>query len=130
MLKSVIKAVLISGLFVSLGFSANEFGEATNIVSQADTAGKSVLGTGIKWAFGVFLPLICIAAGMIMGYKQQKKKAEQDQDTNKIYFVTAISGIIGFFVFAIVAMLVSRALFGDVSYIFNVITTFWKSAVV
>lgn len=130
MLKAIGKIVLLLGFFVCFGFGANEFNEAQNIIGSADTTGKSILGTGVKWAFAVALPIICIVAGMIMGYSQQKKKAEQDQDTNKIYFATAIAGFIGFFVFVIVAMLFSRALFGDTTYIFNVITTFWKSAVI
>ncbi|RAX55318.1 hypothetical protein CCY99_01055 [Helicobacter sp. 16-1353] len=123
-MKVFLKIALMLGIFASFGFGANEFNEAQTIISGADTNARSVLGTGVKWAFAVALPLICIIAGMIMGYSQQKKKAEQD--TNKIYFVTAIAGIVGVFVYVIIAMLISRALFGDTSYIFNVITTFWK----
>lgn len=67
---------------------------------------------------------------MVMGYSQQKKKAEQDQNTNKIYFVTVIAGLVGFFVYILIATIISKMLFGDTSYLFNVITTFWKSAVI
>ena len=129
MLKTLFKVSVLLGLCAVFGFGADEFSEAQTTMSSADTAGKAVLGIGIKWAFSLGLPLICIAAGMCMGYMQQKKKAEQDQNTNKIYFVTAIAGVIGFFVYVIISMLVSRALFGDTSYIFDVVTTFWKSAV-
>ena len=130
MFKTLLKISALLAFLAVFGFGASdEFSEAETIMSNADTSGKAVLGVGIKWAFGVALPLICIVAGMVMGYTQQKKKAEQDQNTNKIYFVTALAGVIGFFVYIIVAMLISRALFGDTSYIFDVITTFWKSAV-
>ncbi|MBD5165143.1 hypothetical protein [Helicobacter sp.] len=75
------------------------------------------------------MPFVCIIAGAILGYSFQKKKSEQEQNTTKIYVVTAISAIVGFFVYAIVATIVSRALFGDANYIFQVINDFWKEAV-
>ncbi|RDU60377.1 hypothetical protein [Helicobacter sp. MIT 14-3879] len=130
MLKNILRVVFLLGIFASLGFGANEFNEASNIVNSADTSGRKVLGTVIKWTTSVALPIICIVAGMVMGYSQQKKKAEQDQNTNKIYFVTFIAGLVGFFVYILIATMLSQALFGDTSYIFNVITNFWKSAIV
>lgn len=83
-------------MFLALNLNADEFDEVNNILNSADAGGKKALGTGIKWAFGIVLPLICIVSGMILGYTQQKKKFEQEQNTNKIYVVTAISGIVGF----------------------------------
>lgn len=129
MLKNIVKILLMLGIFASFGLGANEFSDAESIVSSASTSGKSVLGEGIKWATAVFLPLVCLIAGMVMGYSQQKKKAEQDQNTNKIYFVTIVAGLVGFFVYILIATIISKMLFGDTSYLFNVITTFWKSAV-
>ncbi|GAD17842.1 hypothetical protein [Helicobacter fennelliae] len=130
MLRNIVKILLVLGIFASFGLGANEFSDAENIVSSASTSGKSVLGEGIKWATAVFLPLVCLVAGMVMGYSQQKKKAEQDQNTNKIYFVTVIAGLVGFFVYILIATIISKMLFGDTSYLFNVITTFWKNAVI
>lgn len=118
------------GIFVSIGFCANEFSEAENIISQGSTSGKKVLGEGLKWISAVGLPIICVVAGMVMGYSQQKKKAEQDQNTNKIYFVTIIAGLVGFFVYILITTILSKLLFNDTSYLFNVISTFWKQAVI
>ena len=128
MFKVLVRVFAILGVFVSLGFGANEFNEAQNIISSASQSGKSVLGEGLKWATAVFLPLICLVTGMAMGYTQQKKKAEQDQNTNKIYFVTAIAGLVGFFIYILIATIISKMLFNDTSYLFNVITTFWKQS--
>lgn len=126
-----LRIALVLGVFMILGtnLSADEFDAVNDILNSGDKAGKTALGTGIKWAFSVILPLICIIAGAIMGYSQQKKKAEQEQNTTKIYVVTTISAIVGFFVFAIVAMIMSRAFFGDSNYIFSIITDFYKEAV-
>lgn len=117
------------GIFVSIGFCANEFSEAENIIAQGSTSGKKVLGEGLKWITAVGLPIICLVTGMVMGYSQQKKKAEQDQNTNKIYFVTAIAGLVGFFIYILITTILSKLLFNDMSYLFNVISTFWKEAV-
>lgn len=129
MLKNIIKIFLMLGIFVSIGFCANEFSEAENIIAQGSTSGKKVLGEGLKWITAVGLPIICLVTGMVMGYSQQKKKAEQDQNTNKIYFVTAIAGLVGFFIYILITTILSKLLFNDMSYLFNVISTFWKEAV-
>lgn len=127
--KTMLKTIFLLGLFVSVGFSANEFGEAQNIISQADTAGKGVLGTGLKWFLALILPLSCMGGATILAYTQQKKKAEQqDQNPNKIYFVMGIAAIVGFFVYLIVTTIISYALTRDTGYIFNVISTFYKQA--
>lgn len=127
--KTMLKTIFLLGLFVSVGFSANEFGEAQNIISQADTAGKGVLGTGLKWFLALILPLGCMGGATILAYTQQKKKAEQqDQNPNKIYFVMGIAAIVGFFVYLIIATIISYALTRDTGYIFNVISTFYKQA--
>ena len=128
---TIFKLALVLGVFMLLGsyLGADEFDEVNNILDSGDKAGKKALGTGVQWAFALILPLICVVAGMIMGYSQQKKKSEQEQNTTKIYVVTIISGIVGFFVFAIVAMIFSRMLFGDANYIFQVINEFYKQAV-
>lgn len=129
MLKNIVKIILMLSVFVSIGFCANEFSEAESIITQGSTSGKKVLGEGLKWITAVGLPIICLVTGMVMGYTQQKKKAEQDQNTNKIYFVTAIAGLIGFFVYILIATILSKLLFGDMTYLFNTISTFWKEAV-
>ena len=130
-LQLFLQVALVFGLFMlfSPHLSADEFDAVNDILGSGDKAGKKALGTGVTWAFGVVLPFICIIAGAILGYSFQKKKSEQEQNTTKIYVVTAISAIVGFFVYAIVAMVVSRALFGDANYIFQVINEFWKSSV-
>lgn len=130
-LQLFLQVALVFGLFMlfSPHLSADEFDAVNDILSGGDKAGKKALGTGVTWAFGVVLPFICIVAGAILGYSFQKKKSEQEQNTTKIYVVTAISAIVGFFVYAIVAMVISRALFGDANYIFQVINDFWKEAV-
>lgn len=131
LLKAFLQVALIFGLLMlfSSYLSADEFDAVNDILSSGDKAGKKALGTGVVWGFGVVLPFICIVAGAILGYSFQKKKSEQEQNTTKIYVVTAISAIVGFFVYAIVAMVISRALFGDANYIFQVINDFWKEAV-
>lgn len=127
--KTMLKTIFLLGLFVSVSFSANEFGEAQNIISQADTAGKGVLGIGLKWLLALILPLGCMGGATILAYTQQKKKAEQqDQNPNKIYFVMGIAAIVGFFVYLIIATIISYALTRDTGYIFNVISTFYKQA--
>ncbi|CAM3312820.1 hypothetical protein [Helicobacter labetoulli] len=73
--KTMLKTIFLLGLFVSVGFSANEFGEAQNIISQADTAGKGVLGTGLKWFLALILPLGCMGGATILAYTQQKKES-------------------------------------------------------
>lgn len=126
------KFVLVLVAFMLLGsnLSADEFDAVNDILGNGSKAGKSALGTGMQWGLSIVLPLICIIAGAIMGYSQQKKKAEQEQNTNKIYMVTAISAVVGFFVYVIVTMILSRALFGDASFAFNnVIFEFFKDAV-
>lgn len=130
-LQLFLQVALVFGLFMlfSPHLSADEFDAVNDILGSGDKAGKKALGTGVTWAFGVVLPFICIIAGAILGYSFQKKKSEQEQNTTKIYVVTAISAIVGFFVYAIVAMVVSRALFGDANYIFQVINEFWKLSV-
>lgn len=128
--KSVLRLALIFCvllLCVSI-LNADEFDEINNVLDRGSTAGKKALGTFLQWAFAVALPLICIFAGAIMGYTQQKKKAEQEQSTTKIYIVTAVSGVAGFFVFAIITMIISRALFGDSNYIFTIINEFYKQS--
>ena len=130
-LQLFLQVALVFGLFMlfSPHLSADEFDAVNDILGSGDKAGKKALGTGVTWAFGVVLPFICIIAGAILGYSFQKKKSEQEQNTTKIYVVTAISAIVGFFVYAIVAMVISRALFGDANFIFQVINNFWKSSV-
>lgn len=113
---------VFGGLFALLfagAINADEFAEANNILSSGDSAGKTALGTLIKWVFAVALPILCIGAGTIMAYSQQKKKAEQDQDTKKIYIAMLLGAVAGFFVYVMVAMIVSRALFGDAQAIFG-----------
>ncbi|MBX7491212.1 hypothetical protein [Helicobacter turcicus] len=116
-------------MLFSTHLSADEFGAVNDILSSGDKAGKKALGTIIVWLFGLALPIVCVASGAIMGYSQQKKKSEQEQNTTKIYVVTLISGIVGFFVFVIVSMIISRILFGDSNYIFGVINDFYRGAV-
>lgn len=131
-LKVFFKIVLVLGAFMLLGsnLSADEFDSVNDILNSGSKAGQQTLGVGIKWALSIVLPLICIVAGALMGYSQQKKKAEQEQNTNKIYVVTAISAVVGFFVYVIVTMIISRAFFGDATYAFNnVIFEFYKNAV-
>ena len=130
MTKTIVKIACLLGIFMSFSFGANEFGEAQNIINQADMAGKGVLGTIIKWTFSLALPIICMGGVTLMAYTQQKKKAEQqDQNPNKIYFVMGIAAIVGFFLYLIVTTIISYALFRDTGYIFNVISTFFKQAV-
>lgn len=83
MLRNIVKILLVLGIFASFGLGANEFSDAENIVSSASTSGKSVLGEGIKWATAVFLPLVCLVAGMVMGYSQQKKKQSRTKILTK-----------------------------------------------
>lgn len=129
---SFLRFALVLGAFMLLGstLSADEFDSINDTLNSGSKAGQVALGTGIKWGFGIVLPLICIITGTIMGYSQQKKKAEQEQSTTKIYVVTAISAIVGVFVYIIITSIFSRALFGDPSFIFNnVIFEFFKDSV-
>lgn len=117
------------GLVFGGVINADEFEEASKIVESGDSSGKAVLGLIIKWVFALILPIVCMGSGIIMAYAQQKKKAEQDQDTKKIYIAMFLGAVVGFFCYVLVAMLVSRALLGDAKQIFDVIYTFWREAV-
>ena len=125
------KLFFLSFIFLfslSANLSADEFEAANQVISGADSAGRSVLGTSVKWAFAVILPLAMFFGGMFLGYKQQKKKSEQEQETGKLYLVMGMFAIIGFFVYVIGAMFISKMLFGDFTSIFQYINEFWKSS--
>ncbi|TNB54321.1 hypothetical protein FDW47_08275 [Campylobacter helveticus] len=110
----------------SIGLHADEFGDALNTVTGASNSGKGVLGEGMRWTFAVFLPIVCMVSAGYLGYTQAKKKAEQEQASFKIYAITAMAGLIGFFVFCIIGMLLSSALFGDSKMVFDIIHQFWR----
>lgn len=129
--KSFLRFALLFGALMccSSFLGADEFDNINEILDSGDRAGKQALGTGVKWAFAVALPIIGMVTGMVMGYTQQKKKAEQEQNTTKLYVVTIIAGIVGMAGFILIAMFFSAALFGDKSAIFDVIQTFWRESV-
>ncbi|EAH9136026.1 hypothetical protein CUPS9163_08640 [Campylobacter upsaliensis] len=118
---------LVYATLLSVGANADEFNDALNTVTSASNTGRGVLGEGMRWVFAVFLPAIFIFTGMFLGYTQAKKKAEQEQASFKIYVITGISALIGFFVYCIAAMLFSSALFGDSKAIFERIYEFWRT---
>lgn len=119
----------ILGTFLSLNaFGAGEFDAMNDIIGQGDTAGRQALGTGLTWFFALALPIICILTGTIMGYTQQKKKAEQQESTTKLYLVTALSAVVGFVIYLLIVMLISKALLGDNSKLFDVIHQFFLSS--
>lgn len=108
--------------------AADEFTNAANTISTAGKTGMGVLGTGLLWLFAVFLPWGCILGGMILGYKNTKKQAEQDQDSMKIYIMMGVYGVVGLFVFVIVTSLVSLGILGDSTKLFSNIYAFYKEA--
>lgn len=112
---------------LSIGANADEFNDALNAVTSGSNAGRGILGEGMRWIFGLFLPGICIGLGFWLGLTQAKKKAEQEQASFKIYFIAGISALVGFFVYCIVTMLFSSALMGDSKLMFGKIYEFWRT---
>ncbi|EOH5771165.1 hypothetical protein ACL90S_001492 [Campylobacter coli] len=109
--------------------AADEFDSAVSTINSAETSFMSILGFAVRLVLGFGLPLGCMILGGYLGFAQAKRKAEQDQSTFKIFFVTAVCAVIGFFVFVVTAMLISSGLYGNSSYVFeNVIYEFWKNA--
>lgn len=109
-------------------FADGEFTDAANVVGQASKGGLTVFGTIMIWFFAVFLPIGCILGGMLLGYKQTKKQAEQDQDSMKIYLMIGLYAIVGFFVFIIVAVVCGKALLGEMNALLLKIYDFYKLA--
>lgn len=110
-------------------FGANdEFSQAASTIGTAGKTGASVLGTGLIWFFAVFLLWGSILGGMILGYKNTKKQAEQDQDSMKIYIMMGVYAVVGLFVFIIVTSLVSLGILGDGSALFKKIYEFYKTS--
>lgn len=132
MLKKIDNIFLRIWVFLSVSavsaFAADEFNDAANVVGQASSGGMKVFGTIMIWFFAVFLPIGCILGGMLLGYKQTKKQAEQDQDSMKIYFMIGLYALVGFFVFIIVAVIFGKALLGEMSGLTNKIINFYKAA--
>ncbi|EAB5282029.1 hypothetical protein CT954_01320 [Campylobacter jejuni] len=118
---------LVYATLLSVGANADEFNDALNTVTSASNTGRGVLGEGMRWVFAVLLPAVCMFTAGFLGYTQAKKKAEQEQASFKIYVITGISVLIGFFVFCIVAMLFSSALFGDSKAVFERVYEFWRT---
>lgn len=112
---------------LSVGANADEFNDALNTVTSASNTGRGVLGEGMRWVFGLLLPVVCIGMGFWLGLTQAKKKAEQEQGSFKIYVIAGISALVGFFVYCIVAMLISSALMGDSKLLFEKIYEFWRA---
>ncbi|EAL1630082.1 hypothetical protein F1O51_08200 [Campylobacter coli] len=109
--------------------AADEFDSAVSTINSAETSFMSILGFAVRLVLGFGLPLGCMILGGYLGFAQAKRKAEQDQSTFKIFGVTAVCAVIGFFVFVVTAMLISSGLYGNSSYVFeNVIYEFWKNA--
>lgn len=109
--------------------AADEFDSAVSTINSAETSFMSILGFAVRLILGFGLPLFCMGLGGYLGFVQAKRKAEQDQSTFKIFGITAVCAVIGFFVFIATAMLISSGLYGDSGYVFeNVIYDFWKNA--
>ena len=79
---------------------ADEFTDIANAVIEVSKDGMSVFGTIMIWFFAVFLPIGCILGGILFGYKQRNKQAEQDKNSIKIYIIFAY-GFVGLFVFIV-----------------------------
>lgn len=109
-------------------FGADEFDAAASTIGKAGKTGASVLGTGLIWFFAVFLLWGSILGGMILGYKNTKKQAEQDQDSMKIYIMMGVYGVVGLFVFVIITSLVSLGILGDSTLLFKKIYEFYKTS--
>lgn len=130
-LQNIFKIGLVIGIFSLLftnGLFADEFDNINDIMGGGDKAGKKALGTIVIWGVALILPVICIISGAIMGYSFQKKKSEQEQNTTKLYVVTGGAAIVGFMLFIGVTMIISTALLGDKSAMFQVITNFWRAS--
>ncbi|ECK2550126.1 hypothetical protein FQW77_08605 [Campylobacter jejuni] len=112
---------------IYLGAATDEFSEAANAIQSASDSGKSILGAVFGWGFSVVLPLVAMVVGIILGYKFQSKRAEQDQSTLKLFVILGGCAVAGFFVYVIIAMLFSRALLGDFSAILTKVYAFWNS---
>lgn len=123
------KIAFFVALFSSiyLGAATDEFSEAANAIQSASDSGKSILGAVFGWGFSVVLPLVAMVVGIILGYKFQSKRAEQDQSTLKLFVILGGCAVAGFFVYVIIAMLFSRALLGDFSAILTKVYAFWNS---
>lgn len=109
-------------------FASDEFTKAQETIGTAGKTGASVLGTGLIWLFAVFLLWGSILGGMILGYKNTKKQAEQDQDSMKIYIMMGVYAIVGLFVFVIVTSLVSLGILGNSTALFKSIYGFYETS--
>ncbi|ECL6143823.1 hypothetical protein ABZL51_001629 [Campylobacter jejuni] len=126
--KNTKQIMFLMALFFTIHLNAaDEFAEAAEAIGSASEGGKTILGAIMSWGFSVVLPLIAMIVGVALGYKFQSKKAEQDQSTFKLFVILAGCAIAGFFVYAVIVMLISRALYGDFNELANKIYDFWRS---
>jgi len=112
-------------LTVCASFMFAQFEQATEVITNFDTAAKSTVGVIANWVFGM-LPLILFCVGIFATIKYSKKQAEQDQDSTKMYLTAAGVGILGALVGILIDALIGAALMGDSAKGIEVLTNFWK----
>jgi hypothetical protein len=122
----VLPILLVLGALTALFAQTSDFDAIGNVIEDADSVGKGILGMGVKWLIGL-LPLILFIVGIFGGMKYAKRQAEQDQDSTKIYVSAAIGGIIGSMVGLLLIALIGTALMGDSSAGLGVLQNFWQT---
>lgn len=121
---SVAYGMLLGG---SLLF-ASDFDGVNDIVSDGSDAVQTTAGTGLTILIA-FLPVIMLAVGFFLGWKQAKKKAEQEQeDSNKPMVWGGIGAVAGSLLAILVIALMGTVLMGDSAKGIKVLTDYWQMA--
>jgi len=126
--KGMITLALLLLLGTSSLFGAGDFDNLDKTVEELDASGKKTVGTGGSWVIGM-LPFAIMFIGALLGFKQAKKDAKQDQeDSNKpaTYAITGtvVGGIAAILVIAIFGLVTMQ----DSSKGLLVLKNFWLTA--
>ncbi|MDR1285374.1 MAG: hypothetical protein LBJ88_04150 [Campylobacteraceae bacterium] len=124
-MKNLLILLVLGALTAVCAQSGGDFGEIEGVISSADSAGKGILGMGVRWLIGL-LPLILFVVGIFGGIKYAKRQADQDQDSTKIYVSAAIGGIAGSMVGLLLIALIGAALLGSSAEGLGVLRSFWS----
>ncbi|MBR8466509.1 hypothetical protein KDE13_09200 [Campylobacter sp. faydin G-140] len=120
-------SILALLLVANFAFGAGEFDNVNNVVSNLDQTASATAGLGLKTIMA-WLPIGLFLTGVILGYTYSKKKADQEQDSNKVIYTCIIAAVLGAIVGVLIDALIGAFLMQDSAKGLQVLKDYWTNA--
>ena len=117
---------LMMAAVAAVAIHAGDFDAVDNTVAAIDTSSRTSMGTVGKWIVGI-IPLAALLLGAFAGFMHQKKKGEQEKDTNKAIIYMIVGGILAASAGVFFDAILGAVLMGDSAKGLQVLTTFWSN---